>query len=174
MPGSSLLEYYRGSGTDHAGRHLDDVLAWDDDALEQVHDYIQWVFPNVDPSRANSAAPLLTAADVAEFRGDGDLQRRLLDAFERILRFYGYRRSTSPDGGVTLEPLDTWRDHAANWLQPYNHNHLRLTRIMKCLAALGRSADAEALQQTLLALADSHPRAVSAATKRYWKSALNG
>ncbi len=172
MPGSSLLEYYRGSGTDHAGRHLDDVLAWDDDTLEQVHDYIQWVFPNVDPSRANSAAPLLTPAETEEFRRDAVLQRRLLAAFDRILRFYGYRRLVSPEGGVHVEPLDDWPDHAANWLQPYNHNHLRLTRIMKCLEALGRVDDAKALQRALMALADAHPRAVSAATKRYWKAAV--
>ena len=55
MPAESdLVKFYRGSGTDHAGRTLDEILTWDDAALESVHDYIQWLFPNPDASRANA------------------------------------------------------------------------------------------------------------------------
>lgn len=173
MPDSPLLAYYRGTGTDHAGRQLADVLAWDDEALEQIHDYIQWVFPNAEPSRANSAAPLLTAADADAFGGDPDLQARLLVAFDRLLHFYGFRRAVGEDGAIRVEPAGNWPARAANWLQPFNHNHLRLTRIMKCLAALGRPGDARALQRALLEVAASHPRAVSPSTVRHWTSALD-
>lgn len=186
-PGSPLLEYYRGTGTDHAGRHLDDVLAWDNEALEHVHDYIQWLFPNRDPSRANAAAPLLTADDITAFLADPGLRRTLLCAFERMLRFYGFRRVAPPEGGVTraspsdivrhgiaIVPAEDWEERARIWLSAYNHNHLRLTRIMKCLAALGREEDALALQRVLLALTEGpYQRSIARNTARYWREALN-
>lgn len=173
MPESPLIAFYRGTGTDHAGRRLVDVLAWDDAELEAVHDYIQWLFPNVEPSRANSFAPLLTPADIATFRGDPTLQSTLLQSFERLLRFYGYRRSDSGEGGLAIEPSADWETHATNWLQPYNHNHLRLTRIMKCLTALGLEAEARALQRALLETASRHMRLVSRTTLRYWTDAVS-
>lgn len=173
MADSPLIAYYRGAGTDHAGRHLHDVLAWDDDALEQVHDYVQWVFPNTEPSRANAAAPLLTAADIAAFRGDRVLREALGAALDRMLAFYGLRRCEAA-GTVSIEQADHWATRSAHWLQPFNHNHLRLTRIMKCLAALGRREDAEALQRVLLDLADrTHVRAVSRTTAKHWREATS-
>jgi len=173
VPDSPLLAYYRGTGRDHAGRRLRDVLAWDNDALEQVHDYVQWVFPNELPSRASSAAPLLTADDIAVFRGDPALQEALLRSLDRMLAFYGLRRLEDANG-VRIERADDWPVRSRQWLQPYNHNHLRLTRVMKCLRVLGREAEARALQAVLLDIAErTDVGGVSRATTRYWKSALD-
>ena len=174
MPDSPIVAYYRGTGTDHAGRRLSDILAWDDEALEQVHDYVQWAFPNALPSRANSAAPLLTADDISTFRSDPALQQALLASLTRMLAFYGLERSITP-AGIRIEKSSTWPLRAPHWLQPYNHNHLRLTRIMKCLLALGRDADARALQAVLLDIAErTDVRGVSRATARHWTGALDG
>jgi hypothetical protein len=37
-----------------------------------------------------------------------------------------------------------------NWLHPNNHNHLRLTRIMDSLSALGLPEEARALRRCLV------------------------
>jgi hypothetical protein len=50
---SRLLDFYRGVGADTEGRRLEDILAWPDDDLEEVHDFIQWLFPLPEPSRAS-------------------------------------------------------------------------------------------------------------------------
>jgi hypothetical protein len=55
---SLLLDFYRGLGTDTEGRLLTDILAWPDAEFEEVHDFIQWRFP--EPSQYNPDAPLLT------------------------------------------------------------------------------------------------------------------
>lgn len=55
-----VLEFYDGTGRDHMGRRLDDILNKDDDWLESSHDYIQWLFPLYVASRYNPHAPLLT------------------------------------------------------------------------------------------------------------------
>lgn len=45
---SRLVAFYRGLETDIEGRLLKDILAWPDDDLEAVHDFIQCLFPSRD------------------------------------------------------------------------------------------------------------------------------
>ena len=59
-PGSDRLVNFHRGGRDSEGRTLPGILAWDDDRLEAVHDYIQWVFPTRRPSGVNAAAPLVS------------------------------------------------------------------------------------------------------------------
>lgn len=173
MPDSPLLAFYRGTGTDHAGRRLSDVLAWDNDALESVHDYIQWVFPGTEPSRANALAPLLSPQDVAAFHGDAALRATLRRAFDRLLDFYGFRLLTM-DGESRIEPGPDWAARSQQWLQRNNHNHLRLTRIIRCLHALGLQAEAKALQRALFDIAErTHVGQVSRSTLRFWRAAID-
>ena len=65
---SPIVAFYRRGAADDRGRTLDAILAWDDNRLEAVHDYIQWLFPLDEPSRFNPSATLLTPRDRAAFR----------------------------------------------------------------------------------------------------------
>ena len=86
----SIVQFYSG-GRDAAGRTLDEILAADDEWLESVHDYIQWLFPTRQPSGVNPLAPLVNDATIAAFRRDAALRERLRRAFNRMLTFYGLR-----------------------------------------------------------------------------------
>ena len=59
MPTSPVVAFYRGEMPDSQGRRLADIQAWDDERLEIVHDYIQWLFPLPERSAFNPKAPLL-------------------------------------------------------------------------------------------------------------------
>ena len=61
MNRTPILDYYRGTGVDGAGRYRDQVLQFSPSELETVHDYIQWLFPNQVPSPVNPSAPVVTA-----------------------------------------------------------------------------------------------------------------
>ena len=87
-----IVAFYS-SGPDRSGRTLGEILAWDDERLEAVHDYIQWVFPTRQPSGVNPFAPLVTDGTVRAFAGDAALRDRLRQAFDRMLIFYGLARS---------------------------------------------------------------------------------
>jgi opioid growth factor receptor-like protein len=174
MQPDPIVVFYSG-GVDRNGRTLREILGWNDSTLEAVHDYIQWVFPTRQPSGVNPSAPLVTAETVRAFAADATLRGALLDAFSRMLRFYGLRRLVREDGSVRVEIDDgRFADRAENWLRPDNHNHLRLTRIVQSLGTLGLAEDAKALQRCLVhdigegATADR----VSAATVRFWRTAL--
>jgi hypothetical protein len=86
---SQLIAFYSGDGTDDRGRTLAEIWTWDDEQLEYVHDYIQWLFPLAEASMFNSSAPILTADDIKQFRGNPELRCNLHKSFQRILSFYG-------------------------------------------------------------------------------------
>ena len=167
---SRLLDFYHGQGPDREGRHLDEVLAWDDDQLEAVHDFIQWLFPLPEPSRFNPDAPLLSPDDVVAFRAGGLPRANLKRSFERILTFLGLERL--PDG--TVEEGPTFPARAADaWAAP-NHNWLRITRILRSLHLLGLEEEAEALYRYLSRRYHAGPGLISDETFRYWTEAVRG
>ena len=163
-----IVAFYSG-GKDSEHRRLAEILGWDDDRLEMVHDYVQWVFPTRQPSGVNPFAPTVTAETIRLFAGDSGLRERLRRAFDRMLVFYGLKRL-----GARIEIDDTrFPARARVWLQPGNHNHLRLTRIMDSLATLGLREDALALQRCLLEDVAGGPGAgrISPRTLDFWRSA---
>jgi len=166
----SIARFYRG-GRDSEGRTLDEILAWDDERLEAVHDYIQWVFPSRRPSAVNPHAPLVTDDTVRAFETDDALRDRLRHALERMLRFYGLRWR----GGRVEIDQPAFRARSPVWLTPGNHNHLRLTRIMDCLSTLGLRAEGIALQRCLLEDVAGGPGkgCISARTIDFWSRALS-
>jgi hypothetical protein len=162
---SDLLNFYRGQGPDAAGRSIDEIWAWDHRRLEMVHDFIQWLFPLPEPSRFNPEAPLLSAADIAVFCTDPGLQARAHRSFDLMLKFFGLERK---EGTVERAADFAARAH---WLQPLNHNHLRLTRIMLFLRHIGLAADADALLACLLDIAAKEGTgAVSERTLQFWRT----
>jgi hypothetical protein len=168
MSDSALIRFYRGEGQDTAGRSLATLLAWDDEQLEYVHDYIQWLFPLPERSAFNPAAPLLSAQDVAAFLEDARLRQALRAAWERMLRFYGF--ALSQDGSVAAE-----RDASRPWLTPGNHNFLRITRILRALTLLGLSSQAEVFLAALQILYDSGAaHVIGARSLKFWRGAVHG
>ncbi len=75
---SRLTEFYRGNDSDIEKRTLAALWAYPDEELESTHDFIQWMFPLREPSGFNVNAPLLTDADITEFRSDPKLRENLL------------------------------------------------------------------------------------------------
>ena len=163
-----IVAFYSG-GQDAAGRTLAGILAWNDERLEAVHDYIQWVFPTRQPSGVNPLAPLVTDATVRAFTEDAALRARVRQALDRMLTFYGLTWR----GSIVAIDESRFPARARVWLSPGNHNHLRLTRILDSVSTLGLIAEARALQRCLLQDVCSSPggRAVSPRTADFWRRA---
>jgi hypothetical protein len=167
---SRLVDFYRGEGTNAEGRLLKDVLAWPDDDLEAVHDFIQWLFPLPEPSQFNANAPLLTEQDIAAFKSDPTLQANLMKSFERILAFLGLSLSAQ---GEVMEGHNFTARVRDVWASP-NHNWLRITRILRSLMLLGMEGQAQAFYQWLDATHRSRRFPIPANTFRFWTKAVVG
>ncbi|KAL6715237.1 hypothetical protein ACLMJK_007501 [Lecanora helva] len=124
---------------DSKGRTLNQILAWTDKSLEDSHDYIQILFPLPEGSIFNSKAPLINRVVFTSFRTRPELRANLQRSLERMLRFYGLELNKT--GAISLGP--NYNDASKNWVKQTNHNHLRITRIIRSLRVLGLENRAE-------------------------------
>jgi hypothetical protein len=168
--GQRILQFYQVKAPDDRGRYLEDVLRFSDEQLEYTHDFIQWLFPLREPSGANPDAPCLDDAAIAQFRERPDLRDAMRRALDRMLSFYGLARE---DDAIVTSP--EFSRHA-QWLTPENHNHLRLTRMLKSLRLLGNEPEARALYQCLSRLYEEQRRSgyagITARTFRFWQASV--
>jgi len=165
---SQLLEFYRGTASDSEGRSLQELWQWNDDDLEEVHDFIQWMFPLPEASRFNPDAPLLTEADVTAFRNDASLRSRLKQSFDRILVFLGL---SATEDGIVVEGSNFSERVPEIWASP-NHNWLRITRILRSLSVLGLQSEAKSLFGRLEAIYSQRRFPITAETIQYWSHAV--
>ena len=141
--------------------------------LEEVHDYIQWLFPLDKPSSANQYAPILTSTDIHVFAQGADLRERLVQSLRTMLNFYGLTlEGTLESPTVLLGP--TFPSRAAEWLRPYNHNFLRLTRILRSLWLLGCRDHARALLGCLESIYIDNVHIIGEKTIHFWRRACQG
>ena len=147
---SPIQRFLTGDGTDGAGRAIAEVLALDDEALERRHDFIQWLFPLAEPSGAVPGSPVLTAEDVVAIRGSDAAQSNLRAAAERMLQFY---RNTEA------------------WLGGFDHNHLRITRIIRSLRLLAGHEAADGFKQDIRERALAADAHINPVTLKYWREA---
>lgn len=169
-----IIGFFSGTEPDHRGRYLHEIQRLPDDQLERVHDYIQWLFPLAEPSGFNVAAPVLNRESIEAFRARPDLQEKLRFSFIRMMNFYGLEVRSGERVTITRAP--NFATKSTVWLSPGNHNHLRLTRIFKCLNLLGLEAEAKALFACLSEIyegeRDKELPAISDETMRYWRAAV--
>ena len=179
-----LLRFYTKiiGGRDHRGRSLQDILQWQNSQLESCHNYIQIMFPLPEGSLFNNAAPVVDRTIFYAFRDSGAppgalitrtmLQDRLLQSFSRILNFYGYTLLTV-DGneGVRILPAYDYQEATSRWTVNFDHNHLRITRILRSLRVLGLGREAEAFLEKLLHTNETSGKRISQRTLTYWARA---
>ncbi|MBF0664646.1 MAG: hypothetical protein IR159_03735 [Brevundimonas sp.] len=145
-----VLAFLQGEGVDGRGRTLFEVLALDDAALERSHDFIQWLFPLPEPSAAVPDSPVLDEAEATAIRDSSLAQCALAAATDRMAAFLG---------------------RTDVWLRPQDHNHLRITRMIRSLRLLRGDAEADAFRDAVLAAVEETGAPVSARSRGYWTTA---
>jgi hypothetical protein len=152
MKSGPLHAYLAGAGPDGRNRSIDEVLAFSDEKLERVHDYIQWLFPLPTRSSAQPSAPVLTLDEIGGIRADEKAQANLRRAATRMLAFYGATQ---------------W------WLASSDHNHLRITRILQSLRLLAGQGAAQEFYDVILERHRAAGSPISPHNLRYWAAAMN-
>ena len=109
---------------------------------------------------------------MAAFAESEFLRSRLLRSYEVMLGFLGLCRGTGDDGRREIGPGRGFLARSAVWTSPYNHNQLRISRILRCLGLLGLKAEAEALYEFLVSMVGSGDTGISATTMDYWMRSI--
>lgn len=109
---TDVLKFLEGAGEDHARRTHAFILAQNDIFWEEQHDFIQWVFPLNEKSMAVPKSPVLRAPEVRDIKDSQKAQEALQKATKRFKRFL---------------------HNSFDWRYYNDHNHLRITRVIKSL-----------------------------------------
>jgi hypothetical protein len=140
---SLLIDFYLGKEPNPDGYMIEDILMnWTDEQLEECHSHIQWLFPLDEPSQYNPDAPIMTAEDMEAFRDQPELRSDVYATFLRMMGFYGLTAY-----GEEVHIVDV--DRVKEWAWEFNHNFLRITRILKSMRLMGRPEYSEALFDAL-------------------------
>lgn len=148
---SPVAAFLAGEGSDHKGRVLPDVLAFSDEEIEQHHDYIQWLFPLLEESEQVFDAPVLAPSDVTLLRASQTAQEHLEQAVGRMLAFY---------------------EASTHWLVPMDHNHLRITRMLKSVRLLHSLELALLVYDTLMGQVHAAGTPVRPKNLAFWTDAV--
>ncbi len=146
-----IFEFFAGTGTDHADRTIQDYLTMDNTSLELIHDYIQWAFPTRKASQFGDHAPLLSDEAVVLLQSD----RTALDNFYLML----YR-------------MIAFYREAPQWLTDFDHNHMRITRIIHSSAEVLGLGSPQYFLDIILELNKDAGSPVSGKSIDFWTQAM--
>lgn len=168
-----IVPFYLGEQRDSQGRMIQEIWAWDFEALECAHDYIQWLFPLPEKSAFNPDAPIVSDEVIQAFQNNPNLRQNLLRSFTVMLRFYGLHRQESSEGKVVITQSEDYPNRKREWVCPFNHNYLRITRILKCLVAFGLEDEAQAFYECLRQIYRESSDYIGGKTFQYWTNVVN-
>ncbi|GEA50028.1 hypothetical protein VIN01S_08320 [Vibrio inusitatus NBRC 102082] len=161
----TACQFMLGLKADHKGRRIEQIWALDSFWLEYDHEYIQWLFPIDTPSRFHPHSPIVCQSTQDYFSTCEVLREAQLHSLGMMLDFFGMRffgNSIVPKQDLNI------RDHA--WLKATDHNHLRISRIIRSLALLDQIELSQAFQTAMLRCAREHGE-VNEKTLSYWRQA---
>ena len=165
----NIIPFYRGQEANNNGVTLDQILSWDDDRLERVHNFIQWIFPTDIPSAHNSTAPVLDRLTYYQFRIDPALKNQVMRSLVRMLTFYGLR--IDERGLIVRGP--NFAPRLANFLTN-THNFARISRMLRSLYLVGLSRESLLLQAVMADIAQNEARGrIPQATLDHWARSYN-
>ena len=119
-------------GGDFRGRTLKEIWRYTDIQIEQIHDFIQVVFPLNKPSNSNPHTYYLNDDTTIErIQTNETIKQNIIKSSKWFLSFL--KRNES-------------------WKKQYNHNHLRITRIIECLRLLVSDEEANKFHKSTLKL----------------------
>jgi hypothetical protein len=167
-----LIPFYLGEKTDPEGRKIQEMWAWDFEELECAHDYIQWLFPISEKSAFNPDAPVVDEEVIQTFQSDPRLRQNLQQSLAVMLRFYGLQRDESSEGKIIVNKSENYSTRKREWICMFDHNYLRITRILKCLVTFGLKDEAQAFYDCLRQIYREDSDQIGGETFQYWTSAV--
>ncbi|KAL5379320.1 hypothetical protein PMIN06_002381 [Paraphaeosphaeria minitans] len=236
----SIVDFYNPyiNAKDAHGRTREQILKWNNDKLERSHNYIQILFPLPEGSMFSYTAPVIDKKTMEEFRTNDHLQMTLGQAFDRMMRFYGFKVVSALDSADPVnqaeedtaaeekekgkaaegeEPAEDRNDNAGttasvgadpsvasardtkspeksvasagvhrlrvirgpnfeerswSWCVQMDHNHLRISRILRSLRVLGLQRQCEAFYEALTDVYNDPKISIGRSSMIFWRRAV--
>ena len=136
--------------SDFKGRMIQDIWNYSDEEIEGIHDFIQILFPLNKKSQSVFHGHHLDTDDLVQsLKDDEQVKENILKSSEWFLSF--------------LKRHDYWK-------RGYNHNQLRITRVIRCLRLVVGQEEANSFYYSIISISNSFNLGKS--TVRHWRNAI--
>ena len=157
-----IIKFLTGEGEDHKGRTFSSIIESDNKELERCHDAIQWVFMIHETSKHAHTYPVITEDIITIINRDSIIRGKVGDnlgrAKDRYEGFFGIVEGYE-DPNIQRK-----------WCKDYNHNLLRVTRIIRSLRLFKMEYAAYDFYTKVKAVGER--LGVSKVTLEYWDKAM--
>lgn len=136
-------------------------MQYEYEQFEGDHAWIQWILPTKEPSAFNPDAPLLTDEDIILFKSDPVIVENYMYAIYRVMDFYGM---------TVFKGEAIWQEAGNHknprwWLESFNHNFLRMTRLLVSLRHMGY----DDLALSIFALLEEYRETYPNSIEEHWE-----
>ena len=146
-----FLNFLSKEGNDFKGRTLESIWSFSDEDIERTHDFIQILFPLNKPSESTFHGYYLDSEDLIEQIRSNSIAR------ENILK--------SSNWYLSFLTRNVWL-----WNRNYDHNQLRITRVIECLRLLISEDEADKFYDDVLKIIKDNNK-VNQTSLNFWKNA---
>ena len=146
-----FLNFLSKEGKDFKGRTLESIWSFSDEDIERTHDFIQILFPLNKPSESAFHGYYLDSEDLIEQIRSNTIAR------ENILK--------SSNWYLSFLTRNVWL-----WNRNYDHNQLRITRVIECLRLLISEDEADKFYDDVLKIIKDNNK-VNQTSLNFWKNA---
>ena len=144
----NILNFLKNIETDFNGRFIEDIWNYSSNEIEYNHDFIQLLFPLDKPSESVFHGVYLKSKNEINKIKNDDLAK--LNIIKSSKWFLIFLKNTSL------------------WKNKYDHNHLRISRVIQSLRLLVSEAEADNFYNKVLLLVGQKNK-INSTTKKFWE-----
>ena len=145
------LDFLSNGGVDFKGRTLEMIWSFTDEQIESIHDFVQIIFPLDKPSESTFHGCYLSSQEIINKIKDNQTAK------ENILK--------SSKWYFSFLKRNIWL-----WNRKYDHNQLRITRVIECLRLLVSDEEADKFYENVLKIIEDDNR-INETSLNFWNKA---
>lgn len=157
-----VINFFLGMALDSKKRSINDILAFNDQQIENTHDFIQYIFPTIERSNYNPNAPLISKNLKQLFSENELVQENFCKTCQLFLHFCGFMCAKSTE---LFAP-----NFGESFLSRPGHNLLRITRVLNSLNQIGKESCSHEIFLQIEKFNNTYPNEIPKETYRIWKN----
>ena len=145
------LDFLSNGGVDFKGRKLEMIWSFTDEQIESIHDFVQIIFPLDKPSESTFHGYYLSSQEIInKIKGNQTAKENILKSSKWYFSFL---------------KRNIWL-----WNRKYDHNQLRITRVIECLRLLVSEEEADKFYENVLMIIEDDNR-INEVSLNFWNKA---
>ena len=146
----NLREFLKNNETDIYHRYISEIWSFNDEQIETTHNFIQFLFPSTQPSKNSFNKIYINSDDLLyELKSDKKVRESIMYSSNWYFSF--------------LERNQHWQTY-------YDHNHLRISRVIESLNVIVSNRQANRFYKQVLDICLEE--LINDETKLIWKSKI--